>query len=494
MPRKTSLAVKEVAKETLYNSIAQACIKVYETPRISLKIYWLACIVCTSSLASYLVIQSILSYFSFEVTTTSRTIFETPTHFPKVTICNLSPFTSQNAFIYLQNIIKRQEPKLNFFLNSSEMNNLSNTQKARIFQEFYALTTDAINESNEPSIQKQMSRSLDDTLLLCLFDQQLCSPVDFTWSFDSRNGNCFSFNSGLNATNHRVNIKKSTFSGESYGLQLVIYAGLFENLTLFNYGTGVKILIENGTYQTVKSKWLKLSTGLEYSLYVEREFQSHMSKPYSECEILPDTPKSTVKSRLYDLIVDSAYEYTQELCLIQCIQQKFIDECNCSTSMVISLFGKRNCSDAASVACNFRVYRDKQVLNAYIKGVCMPQCPLECSRIEYKNSFSSIQMITENLTFYLDQNTNLMSDFIRRPISKQTASENIVKINIFYNALSYRLSTESPKMDIASLLSNIGGTLGLLLGVSLFSLCEVVAVFIEILNVFSRNNVANAWQ
>ena len=35
-------------------------------------------------------------------------------------------------------------------------------------------------------------------------------------------------------------------------------------------------------------------------------------------------------------------------------------------------------------------------------------------------------------------------------------------------------------MNFVSLLANIGGNLGLFLGVSVFSLCEIVEIFIEI--------------
>ena len=81
---------------------------------------------------------------------------------------------------------------------------------------------------------------------------------------------------------------------------------------------------------------------------------------------------------------------------------------------------------------------------------------------------------------YIKNNKNLSSDFIRTTISPTTAANSVVKVNIFYDSMSYELSTESPKMDIVSLLASIGGNLGLFLGVSVFSLCELIEVAIEI--------------
>ena len=54
--------------------------------------------------------------------------------------------------------------------------------------------------------------------------------------------------------------------------------------------------------------------------------------------------------------------------------------------------------------------------------------------------------------------------------------------------MSYELSTESPKMDIVSMLASIGGNLGLFLGVSVFSLCELVEVVIEVYHVKQAKN------
>ena len=81
--------------------------------------------------------------------------------------------------------------------------------------------------------------------------------------------------------------------------------------------------------------------------------------------------------------------------------------------------------------------------------------------------------------------TLLMRDIYRKLLrnnntTTNNAANSIVKVNIFYDSMSYELSTESPKMDIVSVLASIGGNLGLFLGVSVFSLCELIEVAIEI--------------
>ena len=64
-------------------------------------------------------------------------------------------------------------------------------------------------------------------------------------------------------------------------------------------------------------------------------------------------------------------------------------------------------------------------------------------------------------------------------IDSETAAKSIRSLNIFYNTLSYTLTSESPKMDIVSLCASIGGHLGLFMGISVFSLGEILQVIIE---------------
>jgi hypothetical protein len=55
----------------------------------------------------------------------------------------------------------------------------------------------------------------------------------------------------------------------------------------------------------------------------------------------------------------------------------------------------------------------------------------------------------------------------------------VVRVYV-YDSLSYTQSEEAPQIDIISLIANIGGNLGLFLGVSLFSVWEVVITVLEI--------------
>ena len=107
-------------------------------------------------------------------------------------------------------------------------------------------------------------------------------------------------------------------------------------------------------------------------------------------------------------------------------------------------------------------------------------CPLECNKTEFKTSLSTVRLIGETYAKYINENKNLSSDFSYKPLSAEQAEKSFLNVRISYDSLSFTLSTESPKLDLVSLLANIGGTLGLFLGVSALSLCELVEILIDI--------------
>ena len=78
---------KTIVKEVVKNEFAQSVIKLFETPFIPIKILLASFVIVTSILSSLLTLQSIMSYFDYEVITNIRTLYETSVAFPKITIC-----------------------------------------------------------------------------------------------------------------------------------------------------------------------------------------------------------------------------------------------------------------------------------------------------------------------------------------------------------------------------------------------------------------------
>ena len=59
-------------------------------------------------------------------------------------------------------------------------------------------------------------------------------------------------------------------------------------------------------------------------------------------------------------------------------------------------------------------------------------------------------------------------------------------MRIYYNELKYTLISEEPKTEIFNFISNIGGILGLFLGVSFLSIIEIFEIIFEIIFIFFK--------
>jgi len=115
-------------------------------------------------------------------------------------------------------------------------------------------------------------------------------------------------------------------------------------------------------------------------------------------------------------------------------------------------------------------------------------CPLECNRTRFKTFMSSYDVIGDFYYDFIKSNANLLSDYVKANLTIATAKDSFTFTLVYYESMSYTLVTESPTMDVVSLLANLGGTLGLFLGVSLLHVCEIVDVIIEVILIKTNLN------
>jgi hypothetical protein len=444
---KTQDNLRKVLIESFETPRFKSMVKIFYSPHILLKIFLFTFSLASTVYPSYLAIQSVEAYLAYEVTTKSRTFYETPMLFPKITFCNLNMLTT--AYAYKQ------------IVESSSDMNFSNEQK------------------------KLFGHSLEDILLKCVYNNGLCDAHDFVWSYDSQYGNCYTFNA-LDSNGSAASLKKSSFAGPAFGLILTLYVNYYEKFAETIDTLGVIIWLGNSSYLTDSNSGedgILVSPGSFTSIAVKREFKSLQPKPYSNCELVSNVHKFIQGLDLYNLITTSGYLYTQQLCFFQCYQKYFIDSFNCSSRMLPSLFNASQCNEFYFF---FEEFNDD-----FISKHCISSCPLECEKLSLRASLSSGQL--NGNSYYVDRiknNPNLAEDFLNRTIDSQTTKESLVNVKIFYESLSYTLTNESPQMDAVYLLGSIGGNLGLFLGISVFSKCEVIEAVIEIiLFLRKRNNI-----
>ena len=116
------------------------------------------CILAATTANSYLIVSTFLTYFEFNVSTSRRTVFETPALFPKVTYCNKNLFTTEYAYNMLKNSsYDKLVYDMNYVLNVTE--------------------------------RYKLRHGLRDILFNCTFNRETCTSYDFLRFYDPNRGN-----------------------------------------------------------------------------------------------------------------------------------------------------------------------------------------------------------------------------------------------------------------------------------------------------------------
>jgi hypothetical protein len=311
-----------LVKQNLTNEAVQGFFKIFFDSSKTIKCFWTLSLFVANGLNAYLIISSIMTYLSFSVSTSSKTIVENPTDFPQITICNNNQFCTLKAIEFLKQINRQVQPDLDIF-NQTQLSQMSIESKEKTIRFVYnAAVARMLSKNFSDEQRKSLGHSLDEILYECKFNNQKCTSNDFKWKFDRYYGNCFVFNSGFNASGHKVDMKRSLMPSSVYGLQISFYIGFHKNLSLFNsiYGKGGYLRIRNASMMEDDSlDGIFLTPGLNPSISLERKFVFHLPKPYSFCDLENSNGgRVNVDSSLFNLIHHSAFAYSQQFCFNQC--------------------------------------------------------------------------------------------------------------------------------------------------------------------------------
>ena len=488
-PRKyinTRALIASLIKENVGFEGAQAVVRVLDSKNIFLKLFWVFCLLVSNLVCGYLLVQTLLTYLDFQVYTTTTTVHETPAVFPKITICNSALTTTKYALNLIKEINNELSPGISIF-DENPLKNMSFKNRLEFLFQFTILINTKIQSLPDES-KKMLVHSLDDILIYCQFNNQQCTSADFFWRYDPVYGNCYSFNSGFNSTGSVNDLKTSLIPGAMFGLSLMVYVGYNEQLNVYNTGWlsyapfthiyGLNVLIENNTYLTSNNmNFIGLDGGSINYMPIQRKFSLKMPHPYSQCDLDNDSP-GHFDSVFYESFLNSPYQYGQDLCIIECLQQKALQKCNCTLAYFFS-FSRKSCQNDNQQKCVLDFFFNSKLLTP-TSLACLSQCPLECNATEFTFSVTSQRSSGSGYTSLINENPNLSSDFNTTPINSDTTSNKFVQLNVFYDSLTYSISTDTPSMDIVSFLANIGGTVGLFAGLSLLSICEIMHVLFEI--------------
>ena len=157
-------------------------------------------------------------------------------------------------------------------------------------------------------------------------------------------------------------------------------------------------------------------------------------------------------------------DYNQLHCQRMKLMEKFSMMFNCT---VLPLYGTLDLSEELLPVCGREVMEKMMPMMRTI-SLDHPECPRAClaEHVETEKSF----------TLLSDESFSMAWKLWKLPGEKRT-KEDCVWVELYYKSLTTEVTKFKP-MGILDILSNIGGTIGLFLGGSLFSIIESTAIMI----------------
>ena len=385
-------------------------------------------------------------YFNYPTSTVISTVQEVPTQFPVISFCNMK-------------LLNRSNPNTKSYIS----NNTVIGQASNFLLRFVYANDQKLSMEN----RKEFGYKIENMLVFeppnywCNFNNDFCSPIDFTYFYNSAYGNCYSFNIGYFDNGTKYDIKQSSTSDKLFGLNMALFVGDPAIDTSKEEADGIVLSIHNQTIAPfTKGRAINVPAGAETDIIINRNFIKTLPSPYGDC--LDDTTvNSTFNSAFFDYIVRTLQQgYSQEYCYSFCLQKETINHCGCSNAF-LPVFSNTTifCANATQYNC---VWKVNALYGNEFTDYGKTSCPFECSSVEYiPRSSSALYPTVYKLNSLLNK-----YNYSLRITNLQYASQAFIRLNVYYERMEYTTTTQNAKFQPSDLVSSFGGTLGLFLGIN----------------------------
>ncbi|XP_051944449.1 acid-sensing ion channel 1C isoform X3 [Hippocampus zosterae] len=306
---------------------------------------------------------------------------------------------------------------------------------------------------NTTEMMARLGHQLEDMLLGCRFRGEICTTKNFSTIY-TRYGKCYTFNSGLDGNPLLTTLK----GGTGNGLEIMLDIQQDEYLPVWgetdetSYEAGIKVQIHSQDEPPfIDQLGFGVAPGFQTFVSCQQQLLQYLPPPWGDCKSTP---------------IDSEYfsTYSITACRIDCETRYLLENCNCrmvhmpGTSTVCTPEQYKDCADPA---LDFLVEKD----NDY----CV--CETPCNMTRYGKELSMVKIPSKASAKYLAKKFNKTEQYI---------GENILVLDIFFEALNYEKIEQKKAYEIAGLLGDIGGQMGLFIGASVLTILEIFDYLYEV--------------
>lgn len=422
---------------------------------IWLRIAWLLAVLACGGVCVWQISLRVSDYIAYDANTKISVLYRPKLNFPAVTICNFNRFRASEITAtdgqFLQYVLLADDYDYASYDNSESEFSWYGTSF-----DYYTAFENASASFNYTEFTRRAGFVLDETTLIeCTWRGRKCSAQNFTHVFTSF-GNCYTFNKGENDDGDDVTILQEDQPGVGNGLHLMLNIQQEEYTETFagNREAGLKILVHDQIDPPLMdSLGSAIPPGFHAFVGVRRNEYHNLGYPWGECD-------KSASLAYYD-------SYTLSGCFIECRLEHIVRECQCrpvrypGTAEVCTPYESVNC-----VSDVLRRFKNGEF------GSC--DCPVACSYTQFESSISYGLLPSYSVADDLYERYQLNSSYLEA---------NIVTLDVYYEELNFQKVEQNIAVTTSSLISDIGGNLGLFLGGSILTLGEL---FEYIANRFRR--------
>ncbi|XP_035228122.1 acid-sensing ion channel 1-like [Stegodyphus dumicola] len=406
------------------------------------------------------IIRYLTAYYKYPVVVNVDTVSEFSQTFPAVTICNLNAVRKRFIPCILQELsyeecnesLYTNQSKDQFQFNVSQPNCFKETKKTFNPETLETMWFYFLYSKIDADSRKNYGHQKETFITSCSFNHEICSHENFTLYQDPAFGNCYTFNKGYDNKPPLT----TSFIGPNGGLQLELDLETTEYFWLTDR-VGTWVVIHDPYDDPEPSEeGLSVSPGFETNIAVSKITFSRLPYPYK------------------DKCIPYQSGDNQRKCEAKCFRDAMYSACSCQLPFQDVARDARYCDleNDAEICCIFQKVKE-------IENKC--QCPLECEISSYDIKISNAMWPSEA---YI---TPRMVDAFDENISREEFRKFSLKLKVYYDTLQHVIYRQKPMFDDSEVLSQIGGQMGLWLGVSLIAIFECVENLVLVWQ-FWRNN------
>ncbi|KAF6338830.1 acid sensing ion channel subunit 1 [Rhinolophus ferrumequinum] len=427
---------------------------IFSYERLSLKrALWALCFLGSLAVLLCVCTERVQYYFNYHHVTKLDEVAASQLTFPAVTLCNLNEFRFSQVS---KNDLYHAGELLALLNNRYEIpdTQMADEKQLEILQDKANFRSFKPKPFNMREFYDRAGHDIRDMLLSCQFRGEVCSAEDFKVVF-TRYGKCYTFNSGRDGRPRLKTMK----GGTGNGLEIMLDIQQDEYLPVWgetdetSFEAGIKVQIHSQDEPPfIDQLGFGVAPGFQTFVACQEQRLIYLPPPWGTCKAV------TMDSDFFD-------SYSITACRIDCETRYLVENCNCR--MVHMPGDAPYCTpeqykECADPALDFLVEKDQEY--------CV--CEMPCNLTRYGKELSMVKIPSKASAKYLAKKFNK---------SEQYIGENILVLDIFFEVLNYETIEQKKAYEIAGLLGDIGGQMGLFIGASILTVLELFDYAYEVI-------------